>query len=159
MADVAPATTPVLFKKRPKVGAQQARRVATSANSASGPATASGPSGSGSGRKETKPESDIKYVMLLHAQRGLRTEQSTSSLEEIDRGDDHDGVPSKLADLIALRRLRASNRKEGIDLERLNAGSKDGKTKRKKRKPADQSEQAQYGLKSGAGATANDGDS
>ena len=82
-----------------------------------------------------------------------------SSPSHVDSDDEREGTRATLADLIALRRLRASTRKEGIDLDRLNAGSMDGKVKRKKRKQAEQSEQSQYGLKKNGGQAANEGDS
>jgi hypothetical protein len=58
-----------------------------------------------------------------------------------------------LADLIALRKLRQSTKKQGIDLERLNAGNS---KKKKKRKQPEEEEQS-YGLQS-RGGPSNDAD-
>lgn len=70
-----------------------------------------------------------------------------------DPDDDREGTPSNLADLIALRKLRQSTKKQGIDLERLNAGNS---KKKKKRKQPEEEEQS-YGLQS-RGGPSNDAD-
>lgn len=66
-----------------------------------------------------------------------------------DKEDDRDREesPANLAELIALRKLRQSTRKVGIDVEKVNAGSQDSaSTKRKKRKAAADGQQQSYGL-------------
>ena len=72
------------------------------------------------------------------------------SLSGNESGDDREGTPSNLAELIALRKLRQSTRKEGIDLERLNSVNK----KRKKKKVEDPADS--YGLQSKGGLAVQD---
>ena len=79
--------------------------------------------------------------------------EDASALAEDQGDDDREGAPSNLADLIALRKLRQSIKKQGIDLERLNAGNS---KKKKKRKQPEEEEQS-YGLQS-RGGPANDAD-
>lgn len=76
-----------------------------------------------------------------------RPEASTT---EQDDDDDREGTPSNLAELIALRKLRQSTRKEGIDLEKLNSINK----KRKKKKAEEPV--ASYGLQQKGGLNTND---
>jgi hypothetical protein len=76
---------------------------------------------------------------------------------DVSDTEDREGTPSNLADLIALRKLRQSTRKEGIDLEKLNAGNKDAKKKKKRKAPEDAD--AKYGLIKKGGGAGNDGES
>lgn len=77
-----------------------------------------------------------------------RPEASTTEQEDEDR----EGTPSNLAELIALRKLRQSTRKEGIDLEKLNSVNRDKKRKKKKvEDPLDS-----YGLQQAGRTAANE---
>lgn len=69
--------------------------------------------------------------------------------------EDHEGTPSNLADLIALRKLRQSTRTQGIEIEKLNAGLKTKKKKRKQVEVAPAEEEA-YGLQKRKGAQDED---
>ena len=72
-----------------------------------------------------------------------------------DDDEDREGTPGNLADLIALRKLRQSTRTQGIEIEKLNAGLK---TKKKKRKQVDAApaDEETYGLQKRKGAQDED---
>jgi hypothetical protein len=70
-------------------------------------------------------------------------DNKTAAVQGDDDEEDLEGISNNLAELIALRKLRQSTRKEGIDLERLNAGAKDRKRKKKKQ---DEAALESYGL-------------
>lgn len=77
-----------------------------------------------------------------------RPEASTTEQDD----EDLEGTANNLAELIALRKLRQSTRKEGIDLEKLNSVNRDKKRKKKKAEdPLDS-----YGLQPTGGRAAKD---
>lgn len=90
-----------------------------------------------------KTDTPDHFYLSLYRPEASTTEQDDEDLE---------GTASNLAELIALRKLRQSTRKEGIDLEKLNSVNRDKKRKKKKAEdPLDS-----YGLQQKGGLAAKE---